>query len=648
MSARDLVALIHLAGFATGIALYGMLALMTRRSARHDQTVATGGGIALLAALLGLIWNAGALVVYGWQDFNLGQLSPWVTVLSYSALGFLPAVVVDAATRSPEPRSKPSALAICAYALSAAATVLQVVSVAQAGVVSTTSLLTLTIGYITIVVLVAIKSVGRTGSQRALTAVALAAFAVSAFHLSRHSTANDTSWMVELIGHHASLPLVLVILYQDYRFAFADIFLKRALAILLLVAIVVSAYALLFAPMLSADAAQLPIRLPAMLLTAWIATALTYPLLRRGVDSFVDRVVLGRTDYRRIRASLVAELSVADSVENALARGCECARVALGAHDVTWSVDDAKARHDGLLVSSDGSGATISIPTAERPAYVITVSHLAAGRRLLSDDASLLDAAALLIARRIDELRVADERLHRDLREHEMHRLATVAELETLRAQLNPHFLFNALSTVGYLIQEAPERAVATLYQLTSLLRAVLRRNTDDFVSLDQEMQIVDSYLAIESARFEERLTVIRDVPHELLSAAIPPLILQPIVENAIKHGVSRLREGGVVRITALRSIDATRTERLRLVVSDTGPGVTEQDLETRRKVGIGLSNIARRLEHYYAADGRLDVSSTLGAGTIATIEIPLSLKRPARSDSASPGGRGRTRRVAS
>src|ERR1043166_5443289 len=90
MSARDLVALIHLVGFATGIVLYGMLALMTRRAARHPETA--GGGIAVLAALLGLLWNAGALIVYGWQDFGLGQVSPWIEAVSYSALGFLPAV----------------------------------------------------------------------------------------------------------------------------------------------------------------------------------------------------------------------------------------------------------------------------------------------------------------------------------------------------------------------------------------------------------------------------------------------------------------------------------------------------------------------------------------------------------------------------
>ncbi len=584
MSARDLVALIHLVGFATGIVLYGMLALMTRQTALRRGTADSGAGIALLAALLGLLWNAGALVVYGWQDFALGELSPWITALSYSALGFLPAVVVDSATRSRRPGARPSTLALCAYALSAVATAVQAFSVARTGAISSSALLMLTIGYVSIVLVVAVLSVGRTGSQRA----------------------------------------------QDYRFALADIFLKRAMAILLLVSIVLAVYALALAPLLAGDASRLPIGLPALLLAGWIGTALAYPLLQRGVDRFVDRVVLGRTDYKELRSSLVQSLSAAATVDEALERGTECVQSALGG-EAEWEEDPSAdpARRHAVLVATESFGVSVAIPTAELPSYRITTRHLPHGRRLLSDDVALLDSAALLIARRVDELRMADERYHRDLREHEIRRLAAVSELEALRAQLNPHFLFNALSAIGFLIRTSPSRALDTLYQLTALLRAVLRRNTGEFVTLDEEMQIVDAYLAIESARYEERLTVIRDVPQELLAAAIPPLVLQPIVENAIKHGVSALRDGAVVRISALRAgRDSSAGEELRLIVSDTGPGVSGADLAARRQAGVGLSNIERRLEHYYRADASLEVESMVGIGTTVTLTMPLTLRQ--------------------
>src|SRR5471030_15515 len=166
MATSDFVALIHLVGFVTGVALYGMLAAMTWPRARTD-TASHPGHIPVLAALLGLIWNAGALLVFGWRDFGLGELSPWITAISYSALGFLPAVVVDSATRSRRPGARPSPLALCAYALSAVATAIQAVSVARAGAISSNALLTLTIGYISIVLVMAVVSVGRTGSQRA-------------------------------------------------------------------------------------------------------------------------------------------------------------------------------------------------------------------------------------------------------------------------------------------------------------------------------------------------------------------------------------------------------------------------------------------------------------------------------------------------
>jgi hypothetical protein len=113
MNAPDLVALVHLVGFATGIALYGMLAVMIWREARRGHRV-TPGSMPLLAAVLGLIWNASALVVFGWHDFGLGDLSPWYTALAYSALGFLPAVVVDAATRSPQRPTRPRPIAVVA------------------------------------------------------------------------------------------------------------------------------------------------------------------------------------------------------------------------------------------------------------------------------------------------------------------------------------------------------------------------------------------------------------------------------------------------------------------------------------------------------------------------------------------------------
>src|SRR5690348_2704697 len=314
MNAQDLVALVHLVGFATGIALYGMLAVMIWRGARRGAPVAPGG-IPLFAAILGLIWNAGALVVFGAHDFGLGELSPWYSALAYTALGFLPAVVVDAATRS-QRRPGPRPLAIFAYGLSALGGALQVLSVVRRDALSSNGLLLLTLGYALVILFFAVSARRRRESSRALTAVALAAFAVSALHLSRHSAAND-SWAVELIGHHASLPLVLVILYQDYRFALADIFLKRALSVLALIGLWMALYLGIAAPYvlprMAGDWTQ-PLGVGA-LLALGVVTALAYPTLRTLVGRFVDRVVLRRADYRHVRARFVDTLSTFGSAD---------------------------------------------------------------------------------------------------------------------------------------------------------------------------------------------------------------------------------------------------------------------------------------------------------------------------------------------
>ena len=186
-----------------------------------------------------------------------------------------------------------------------------------------------------------------------------------------------------------------------------------------------------------------------------------------------------------------------------------------------------------------------AIPTAIEPSYEIRLAELGGGRSMLSDDLMLIDAVAALVGRRIDEIRVESDRRAREQREQEMGRLAAEAELRALRAQLNPHFLFNALTTLGHLMQAAPDRALATLYQLTGLLRAVLRRTNGQFVALREELEIVESYLAIERERFQERLGVSIEVPAELRHARVPPLLLQPLVENAVKHGIGSMRAGG-------------------------------------------------------------------------------------------------------
>jgi two-component system LytT family sensor kinase len=581
MPPHNVAALVHLVGFLTGAALYGMLfALVVRR--RVDDR------LPLVTAVLGLIWNLTGLAAYGVRDFAGHEPHPFLIATAYSALGFLPAVVVHSVLRS-QARRVATTFIFLAYAVSTIAETLMFWSARFGSVPSTAALKTLTWSY----AVLTIPILFFTQRRRAWSIVALAVFAVSALHLS-HSEGPHESWLVELVGHHASVPLIFAILYQDFRFALADLFLKRALALFALVGIASGLYLGVQVPLLAEhDFRSDPIAVGVSVIL-WTAMALLYAPLRRGATWIVDRIVLRRPDYARLRDDIGRRLAEAEDSEAVTSALVEALRGPLAARDIE-------------VVS--GAEGTVAIPTSDEPRYALAVGALAGGRRLLSDDLEMLNGVALLAARRIDALRLARER-------QEMTKLTTQAELRALRAQVNPHFLFNALNTIGFLIQTAPARAHATLMKLTSLLRGVLR-SSDAAIRLGDEIDLVGAYLEIERARFEERLQVAIDVPEALRRVRVPALILQPLVENAIKHGIANSRGGGCVDIRV-------RAENglLVLTVRNTGLATNEIEIAHGRRRGFGLANLDARLHHLYGESARLTLVAT-PTETCAEVVLP-------------------------
>jgi LytS/YehU family sensor histidine kinase len=289
---------------------------------------------------------------------------------------------------------------------------------------------------------------------------------------------------------------------------------------------------------------------------------------------------------------------------------------------VVLSREDVRAALANTTHDSTGTEAcAVYVPTGDLPTYLLVVRNLAAGRRLLSDDVAFLEGVATTTARRADVIRMQDERLERQVHEQELHRLGTEAELKALRAQINPHFLFNALTTIGYLIQTTPDRALDTLMRLTGLLRGVLRSD-GDVTTLDKELELVTAYLDIERARFERRLIVVIDVPINLREIRIPPLILQPLVENAVRHGISPQTAGGEVHVVARLADEGAL---LRLTVRDTGRGATTSRLDHGRRHGLGLRNVERRLELQYGKAARMAFRSEPDTGTTVELCIPIN-----------------------
>ena len=196
----------------------------------------------------------------------------------------------------------------------------------------------------------------------------------------------------------------------------------------------------------------------------------------------------------------------------------------------------------------------------------------------------------------------------------------TRAQLTALQRQIEPHFLFNTLNAIAGLVREARnEAAVEMIACLSDFLREVVQDSNQQQISLAEEMDFVQKYLQIQKIRFADRLTLSICLPRELCPAQVPRLILQPVVENAFKHGISRRAEGGVLRIAASHTSDM-----LKLSVYNDGPQLSADSQHAPQ--GVGLSSLRSRLETLYGASFHLSLCNQGSSGVEVTICMPLKI----------------------
>jgi two-component system LytT family sensor kinase len=207
-------------------------------------------------------------------------------------------------------------------------------------------------------------------------------------------------------------------------------------------------------------------------------------------------------------------------------------------------------------------------------------------------------------------------RIEMNLERHQQ--LLLKARMDALSSQINPHFLFNTLNTVSALIRFDPDAARGVVLKLSNILRRLLRKH-ETFVPLKEELQFIDDYLDIEVARFgKDNLEIIKEIDDETLEAFVPSMLLQPMVENCLKHGLAPKIEGGRIRLHADQ-----RDGRLRVEIEDNGVGISEERMPHVYVEGIGLSNVRERLRVLYGTDFSLEIESRPGAGTLIRIEVP-------------------------
>lgn len=237
------------------------------------------------------------------------------------------------------------------------------------------------------------------------------------------------------------------------------------------------------------------------------------------------------------------------------------------------------------------------------------------GIRFLSEDMALLDSLAGSLAFLLENLRLREKGI-------ELRIKAQRSELKALRAQVNPHFLFNALNTIAGLIPRHPGRAEETVEELAEVFRYTLRGSEREWVPLEDELEAVRAYLHVEQARFGESLAFRIDAGPETRRVRIPSMIVQTLVENAVKHGIAELTSPGLVELRV-----EAEGPRLRIEVRDNGPGFREP--EPRRGPdgsGYGLRNVRDRLRGHYGAEAGLSIARDGARGmTVVRIEIPLA-----------------------
>jgi two-component system, LytTR family, sensor kinase len=424
------------------------------------------------------------------------------------------------------------------------------------------------------------------------------------------------------IARFQSIVLVVIgSMFYFSRFRAADIFAKQAMRLLLgSILAVIAAFVTLGPIALMSHATASPRGVT--LLGAAIITGcamLLYVHLGQWTDLFVERRIFRKRDSRVAIREFRDHLGVLESKAIVLSTMQALAVEVLGMKSDEVSVRD--------IERLDGEPNRVSLPILHQGDNLYLAVPLTGNRRiLLTAEVESLREIALHAGRRLDELDREEERMASIRLESRLSRQLVEAELRALRAQINPHFLFNSLNTIAALISLEPEKAEKFTVRLAKVFRYVLLHADRPLSAIDEEMDFLRTYLEIEQIRFGERLLVEFDVERAIAHAAVPSLILQPLVENAIKHGIAP--KVGTSRIL----VQAKRQNGLILLsVEDDGIGLFPNGSQLGRSLssasfgtGVGLQNVRERLQTMYGPAASLSLVNIQGGGSRATLEIPV------------------------
>ena len=422
-----------------------------------------------------------------------------------------------------------------------------------------------------------------------------------------------------------SLPLLFLFVgaYFESRFDFFDVLVKRGATLLTTLAALVIFFA-----------AGLPLldRFDGHPGVAWVygvtllPVALALPAVHTRISSALDRRWLGR------RYSVVE--AVTHFISTLRAATTEAQLVSLAEQALGDIFGAPAAVRVGGAAQAPGFDVLEEVPIriARGAPGAIAMGPRASEAPYFSGDLALLVSLADVLAAAADNLHLQARKQEQEQLAQELSLHASRSELKALRAQINPHFLFNALNAIAGLIHRHPDRADQTIEQLADVFRYALRGAESEWALLDDELEFVRAYLDVERARFGERLQVDIAIAPDVRGARIPTMMVQTLVENAVKHGLSDLIGPAVIGIHASRVGD-----RARVAVTDNGEGFSARPARRRaerRSGGYGLANIRQRLQGYFGESGALRVDRDDARGlTVVAVELPFLREAPAGAD---------------
>lgn len=598
--------LVNTIGHSAGVLIFSYLLYLLFK----DAGVSRAGRpkLAILAASLGLVWNGGSLIALGGLQQG-STLEAFAAVVSFSCLSLLPAALLSIALESDSPL-----LQKAGWLTSGASVCLHIGEMSYGDPqLHRVGLILITVVFTAITLVAVVLGAGhqrRRRVSRILAPMALVLFATSFVHFGQSDIGH--AWTEEVALHHAGIPLALFVVLQDYRFLMVDAFVRAAASVFLALTLTLGALAVNGRWNVLENAAGSPF-LAGVTISAACFALLLFASLRNALQRALTRVVFRRPVLSDTVQRLVQH-TVQSSDENDL---IGFAASTIASHAGVDHFELAPAQHGESVVYYPQLAGTewarsgkpwvqvvVPIRFSRENGLLLLLGGRRGGQRFLSEDLQDLWQLALVAAGQIDRFRT-----------EQVQRLAAEAELRALQAQINPHFLFNALNALYAAIPRQAEGARRTLLNLADLFRYFLQTERRT-IPLSEEIRIIRAYLEIEQLRLGDRLHAELDVDPDALSIEIPTLSIEPLVENAVKHGIANTAGPGSVALRIRRV-----RESLDVEVQDTGKGFHSSQ---SKGAGVGLDNVRQRLRLSYGPGADLQIGST-PEGTTVRFAIPIA-----------------------